>query len=61
MLERAEAQQLEAELAGFPAGPTAEDTVVRMRAESCLHQQLTVGQPRTVRAVDRQLPRQLYV
>jgi len=44
------------ELSGFEAGLAAEDAVVGMRAESGLHEQLTVGQPRTVGAVCRQLP-----
>ena len=43
------------ELTRFETRLTAEDAVVRVRAESRLDQQLAVGQPRTVRTVDRQL------
>ena len=48
------------ELAGFKTRKTAEDAVVRMRAESRFDQQFTVSKPWTIGAVHRrQLPLQL--
>lgn len=43
------------ELTGFKTRKTAEDAVVRMRAESRLHQQFTVSKPWTISAVHRRL------